>query len=388
MSGPPVVLLGGDSNALSAARSLAAAGVEVHAVGPAEAPVRYSRALRSFTPLQTGSGAPERWLRWLLERRLQAVLIACADDGIELLARHGETLAEAGYVLPEMDAELALALLDKERSLRLAHEAGVPAPRVVSSEELEDVARAVDQVGLPCVLKPRRQVLDMPPGFAGKAFQVDDAKEFARISGGLRAHGIDLVAMELVPGSDDHLVQYWSYVSRDGELLLELTKRKVRQQPPGYGTGCYQAIDWDEEVAAAGRRFARGLGLVGYSSVEFKRRPADGELVLIECNYRLIDANEAGRVAGLDVARVVYERALGRDVPVQPRPRDGVRFWHPVRDARAALEYRRRGELSGRAYLRGIMYRQVTPYFSWQDLRPSLMVAATRISRRLPWRRG
>ena len=246
----------------------------------------------------------------------------------------------------------------------------------------------IAEVGLPCVLKPRRQVLRMPAGFRGKAFRVESPEELERIAGGLAAHGVDVIASELIDGPDDRLVQYWSYVLPSGELLLELTKRKVRQHPPALGTGCCQAIDWDDEIAEAGRRFVRSVGMVGYSSVEFKRRSSDGELMLIECNYRLIDSNEAGRVAGIDAARVVYERALGRDVAPLPRPRDGVRFWHPVRDLRALREYRRRGDTSMREWAREARRRQVTPYWSWRDPKPSAMVAVDRLRGRIPLRRA
>jgi predicted ATP-grasp superfamily ATP-dependent carboligase len=269
----------------------------------------------------------------------------------------------------------------------MAHDAGIPAPKLVVPSGFPSAAAAVAAVGLPCVLKPRRSVPQMPAEFPGKAFRVDTPEEFTRVFEGLAAHGIEVIASEVVQGADDQLVQYWSYRLPDGELLLELTKHKLRQQPPSFGTGCCQVIAWDEEIAAAGRRFVSAIGLIGYSSVEFKRRPSDGSYALIECNYRLIDANEAGRVAGVDAARVVYRRAAGLPVSPQPRPRDGVCFWHPVRDLRTLRAYRRRGELTIPRYLRGLMRRQVTPYLSLRDPRPSVMVGVHRVRGRLP-RRG
>ena len=387
-STPPAVILGGDSNALSAARTLARLGAEVVAVGGPASPVRYSRVLAGYADLGVGKGSQERWLTWLLQERVGGVLIPCSDDGVELIARNRAALEEAGYVGPESDDELALAMLDKERSLRIAHAAGVPAPKLAVPSELASVEAAIAEVGLPCVLKPRRQVIGMPAGFRAKAFRVDTREEFTRVVDGLAAHGIEVIASELVEGRDDRLVQYWSYLLPDGTLLLELTKRKVRQCPPALGTGCCQTIGWDDEIAEAGRRFVRGVGMVGYSSVEFKRRPSDGELMLIECNYRLIDSNEAGRVAGVDAAQLMYERALGRTVEPLPRPRDGVRFWHPVRDLRALREYRRRGDVSLREWAREARQRQVTPSWSWRDPRPSLMVGVDRLRGRVPLTRA
>lgn len=377
-SGQHAVVLGGDSNALSAARTLSRAGVAVHGVGDEHSPVRYSRALAGYAALGVGKGSQQRWLDWLLEARLNAVLIPCADDGVELLARNRVLLEQHGYTLPEMDDELALVLLDKELTYERARQLGVAAPRTVDPLTLGRIEDAVEIIGLPCALKPRRTQARMPVGYGGKVFVVSTAAELVELYCALSERGVAVIVTEIVQGSDEELSQYWSYRRPDGELVLELTKHKIRQHPPLYGTGCYQAIAWDGEVAEAGRRFVSAFGVIGFSSVEFKRRASDRQLVLIECNYRLIDANEAGRVAGVDAARVLHARALGHPVQRQPRPREGVRFLHPVRDARAMSAYRRRGELTVRAWIKSLLHRQVTPYFSWRDPRPSVMVAVTK----------
>jgi D-aspartate ligase len=380
---PPAVLLGGDSNALSAARTLAAAGVDVHAVGSAMSPVRYSRSLGRYEALGIGEGSPGRWLDWLEAEELGAVLIPCCDDGVELVARNRERLTRWGYTLPEMDDDLALAMLDKERSYELARSIGVAAPKTVIPAELARIEDAVDVVGLPCALKPRRTPAAPPPGFTGKAFVVATVEELASTYAALQTVGIDAIVTEIVHGADHRLSSYWSYVDADGNVLLELTKHKLRQQPVAFGTGCYQITGWDEDVAEVGRRFVSGTGLVGFSAVEFKRRAPDGRLTLIECNHRLVDANEAVRVAGVDVARVVYERALDQPVPRQPPARDGIRFLHPLRDLRALRAYRRRGEVTLTGWARSLVHRQVTPYFSWRDPAPTAMVAVNVLRRRV-----
>ena len=53
-------------------------------------------------------------------------------------------------------------------------------------------------------------------------------------------------------------------------------------------------------------------------NVEFKRDTRDGRLKLIECNHRFTAANELVRRAGIDLARIAYDRACGDDVPPTP----------------------------------------------------------------------
>ncbi len=379
---PPAVLLGGDSNALSAARTLARAGVQAYAVGSDRSPVRYSRSLAGYAALGIGDGSQQRWLDWLGGAGLEAVLIPCSDDAVELAARNRATLTGWGYTLPEMDDGLALAMLDKERSYELARRIGVATPKTLIPAQLDRIEDAVDVVGLPCALKPRQTPASPPVGFGGKAFVVASVEELVSTHAALRAVGIDVIITEIVHGPDHRLSSYWSYVDADGNVLLELTKHKLRQQPIAFGTGCYQITGWDEDVAEIGRRFVSGIGLLGFSAVEFKRRAPDGDLTLIECNHRLVDANEAVRVAGVDVARVVYERALGRPVPRQAPARDGIRFLHPLRDLRSLRAYRGRGEITFTRWARSLLHRQTTPYFSWRDPAPTIMVAANVLRRR------
>ena len=70
---------------MSVARSLAAAGVHVTALGHSASPVRHSRACARFVDLGREDGVQDRWLRWLAGAPAGAVLLPCDDDALELL---------------------------------------------------------------------------------------------------------------------------------------------------------------------------------------------------------------------------------------------------------------------------------------------------------------
>jgi predicted ATP-grasp superfamily ATP-dependent carboligase len=370
---PPAVVISGSANALSAARALAGRGVEVHAIGHRASPVRWSRRIATFADAGLDGGASGRTLDWLESHRSGGVLVPCSDDALELVLDNWERLGDWGFVLPEMDPALARVLLDKERTYDLARRIGVRSPRTIVPDPTVDAAAALGTLGSPCAVKPRRS--DAAGAMVGKGIVVRTPEELDRALALVqRATGSGMVT-EIVPGRDDRLASYWAYVDAGGRTLLEMTKRKLRQHPVGFGTGCNAVTGWDPEVAEIGRRFARGAGLVGFAATEFKRRDDTGELVLIESNYRLVDANEQGRAAGLDVAWIAYQRALGRPVDVQPPARDGVYFWHPVRDFRSCRALGRAGGGSLTSWALGVTRTFRTPYFSASDPRPSLMVA-------------
>ena len=184
-----------------------------------------------------------------------------------------------------------------------------------------------------------------------------------------------MMVTEIVPGPDEGFCSYYTYLDEHGDPLLEVTKRKLRQFPPGFGAGCYHLTDWNPEVAELGLRFLQASGVRGLANVEFKRDPRDGRLKLIECNHRFTAANEQLRRCGADLALFTYNRILGRPLPEIEGYRRGVGHWYPLRDARAFVEYRRRGELRLGHWLATLLRPQTFPLASFRDPMPSLVSA-------------
>jgi D-aspartate ligase len=367
---PPAVVLGGSFNAVSVARSLGRAGIAVHSLGGANDLVRHSRHCSSHTDVGTGVEAQSGYRRWLEAGPSGAVVLACADEGLEFIARNRDLLDGLGYRPMEADDEAVLAMLDKERSYALARSAGVPAPRTFPVGTETEVAGAAAQVGFPCALKPRASHV-FARRFAGKAFVATSLPELLHAFALTDGHGVEMLLTEIVAGPDDGFHSYYGYLDEDGATLLDLTKRKLRQCPAGFGSGCYHVTDWDPEVAELGLRFLRAAGVRGLACVEFKRDGRDGQLKFIECNHRFTAANELWRIAGVDLALFSYERLTnGRPARVE-RYRTGVYLWHPLEDIRALRQYRRRGELTVGAWLRSLLHRPRFPLLRLDDPLPS-----------------
>lgn len=371
---PPAVLLGGAHNALSVARSLGRSGVEVYALADPLGidPARHSRYVAAFVDVDSSCDVQSEWEDWLRRGPRGAVLLPCSDDGLELVARRRQQLVEWGYAPVEANDEVLLALLDKERTYELARRAGVDAPRAVRVSDLEELRDAARDFTYPCALKPlyshrfvqrfhHKGVIARDPG------QLEEA--FVRVL----PTGLAVMVTEIVQGDDDEYCSYYSYVDEEGEPLLHFTKRKLRQYPVGFGSGSYHVSVWEPEAAEIGMRLFSQIGLRGLGNVEFKRDRRDGRLKLIECNPRFTAANELVRLAGIDLARLAYRRALGEPVhALDGSFAEGVRQWHPVEDVRAFLDYRRQGRLTTGAWLQSLAHRQHLPVFSWDDPMPTL----------------
>jgi predicted ATP-grasp superfamily ATP-dependent carboligase len=368
---PSAIILGGGANSLSVARSLGRAGVKVYAINEGTAYVRYSRYCRW---LPAAGDTPESWIRFLLGPKsnglVGSVLLACSDDAIAIIAGHRPELS-AKFRLEESNPAAQLAMLDKLRTYQAAQAARVPTPRFWPAQTREQVMASRDELVFPLIVKPR--FTHLWERRSGRKFVV--ARDF---DGVLRAHkaigtaGIETLLVEWIPGPDDRLCSYYTYLDEPSVPLFHFTKRVIRRYPAGIGNGCYHVTDRNPEVRDLALSLFRWVGLRGLASAEFKRDERDGQLKLIECNARFTASNGLVARSGFDLAAFVYNRLVGRPQPPLETYALQMRLWDPVRDFQAFLELRRQGRLALGQWIASILHRQTFPYFDWRDPLPAL----------------
>src|SRR5262249_33959017 len=107
---PPVLILGGDANALSVPRCLGRRGGRVFTLNDHEAPVRHSRYCR-LLPVPWLGSIEASWAGFLLgpdaEWLRGAVLLACCDEALEVIAHNRARLAER-FLLDESNPDAQL----------------------------------------------------------------------------------------------------------------------------------------------------------------------------------------------------------------------------------------------------------------------------------------
>lgn len=384
---PPAIVLGGAANAVSIARSLAPDGIAVYALGTGGVDcVRWSRHCRRYVAFRGDEALQADWLAWLDAHAAAlpgAVLLPANDEALELIARNRPALVQLGYRPFEANDEALLAMLDKDRTYEIARTAGIPAPRTIAIDDEGSRAAAIDELGFPLALKPlHSHVLARLDGHWGKVVVVADRPALERTLRALDTGGVRVLATEVIPGGDDRLLSYYSYIDADGEPLVELCKQQLRAFPPHFGLSTYHRTIWDAEVAELGLRFFRAAGVRGLVNVQFKRDAVDGRLKLIECNHRFTAANELVRLAGVNLAALTYRRALGLPSPPIGAYRVDMRLWDPIHDTRALLALRAAGETTTAAWLGSLRHRTYMPLLRAEDPAPALL-ALVRASRAL-----
>jgi hypothetical protein len=218
---------------------------------------------------------------------------ASGCDGVisytDLLARTAAEVAHR-HGLPGQSPEAALALTDKEVQRRVLAEHGVDALRCATLHLPQDWERAVAQVGLPAVLKPRC-------GAASRStYRIDDAAVGARLVERLLDPGpggppeTAMVLEELLVGVDQG--RHGDYCSVESVTSGGVTTHlpivsKFRLAEPFRETGQF----WPSHLGEAAQEQARAVTTAALRAIGFRDGLSSTELKLTPDGPRVIEVN-------------------------------------------------------------------------------------------------
>jgi predicted ATP-grasp superfamily ATP-dependent carboligase len=386
----PVIVLGGDTTALSVARSLGRRGVDVYGVGVA-AWVGASRHLTALpVTVPAGTRPEDAWAQLLLGPDLPtelhgAVVLAGSDVGLTTLIRHRERLLER-FRLDASDPPAQLAMLDKLATYRRAREADVATPLFWEVDDPADLERHRCELVYPLIVKPllSHEFKARFPGIR-KFRLVEDWAGLEQAHRELHEAGVAVMLVEQIPGTDEQLISYATYLDAAGDPTYDFVKRVIRRFPPGEGLACHHvtvhATAEAREVKELALRLFKHIGLRGVAHVEFIRDLRDGRLKLVECNARFSAADPLPTAAGLDLPLHVYSRVLGRPHAMPARYPDGLHMIYPTDDLRSFLALRRQGRLTTGTWLRSLAHRQVFPVLRLRDPAPAAARVWSRVGK-------
>jgi predicted ATP-grasp superfamily ATP-dependent carboligase len=308
-----------------------------------------------------------------------AVLLACSDAALQLLAAHRDALQKR-YRLDLANPPAQLAMLDKLRTYELARTAGVATPKFWAVQSRDEVQSLRAELVFPLMVKPRLSHV-FEKHFGTKHIVAENFEELLSAFDVAVDAGISVLLVEWIPGGDDQLCSYYTYVDETGKPLCDYTKRIIRRFPVGMGAACYHVTGDVPEIVAPSLKLIKHAGVLGLANIEFKRDPRDGQHKLIECNARFTASNSLVSASGLRLASFVYQRAVGRSAELVFHRGRSMRLWDPLRDWAAFLQLRRMKQITFPQWLRSVMHRHRFPYFKLSDPWPTLW----RLSR--SWRR-
>lgn len=393
----PVVILSGGVTGLGVLRAYARRGIEayVHPV-PADDPLRYSRWFRE---LPAGNGARSSaatvsvdGLDRLLGRSGldAAFLCPCSDDWNRVVAEYAERGSDRYTSIVPPCAALDV-LQNKARLALLLQRLGVPMPNTRLIGGPEDLAELPQSGETFYFLKPTDSQSFLAR-FGTKGLRVRTVEEARRRLDEVLAAGMSVVLQEYIPGSFAEHYFVDGYADRTGVVKALFPRRRLRIYPRDFGNSTSMVSVTLDEVSGAVATLRRVLAEVRYRgifSAEFKRDPRDGLFKLLEINARPWWFVDFAVRSGVDVCRMAYDDAQGREVPALQRYDVGARCIYPYYDFFAMQPLLASGEMTRRAWFDEFL-RARQPIGCWDDPLPGLVgvtrVLASALRRRLAGR--
>ena len=349
------LVIGGNLNGLTIARSLGRYGVPVWVTTPPN--IKLASCSRyTLRTLPWPDGECETQVEYLLrvaERYGldQWVLFPTSDESAALLSKFHTALSRRFRVSTPTWDVLRWAY-DKRLTYQIASNEQVDYPLTfypATEEDLEAVACT-----FPAILKPATHA-SVNRFTAEKAWRVTNRQELlARYREARELIPPDLILIqEMIPGGGESQFSY-AALCYNGEPIASLTARRTRQYPIdfGYSSSFVETLDVPEIVAPS-RRLLAAIRYTGLVEVEYKLDARNGRYKLLDINPRLWTWSPLGGRAGVDFPYLLWQMMVGRPV-AEKTGRTGVRWVRMSTDVPAAIHEMLRGRLSLGAYLRSL----------------------------------
>jgi len=227
------------------------------------------------------------------------VIIPILEKSMVPLAKNKEFLEGEGTRLLMPDAGPLEVAMDKYRLYIVANSAGVPCPKTLLIEDLRDLRRAVKEIGLPLVLKVRRE-MSIPPE---KRFAIIKAPDnlYLQAKRLLRIGGDSILAQEFIKGEK---VGCFYLFNRHGDLVAYFCHHRLVETPGGISAFCESYFH--AEALSNGLKLLKKLKWKGVAMAEFVIKE-DGKPMLLEVNPRFWGSLPLAIAAGVDFPRLLVE---------------------------------------------------------------------------------
>lgn len=296
------LLLGAESQRITVpvARSLRRLGVRVivAALSASEHPT-HSRAVAAEYRLPERLSDSEGWLAAVLgiiaDEHVDTV-IPLSDAALALVARHDAAL-RSKVTLACPPPHIVSRVLDKEVTVALAAEAGIPQPKSAIAPDIDTVRELARTATFPLIAKPLHKTEGRRPvDFKVAYFRTPDELVDACIADPRIPPNV--LFQEYVPG--DGLL-YAAFVA-DGRVTVRFQHRRITELPAGGGVGVLLETEApDPRISDAVDAILNAIEWDGPCSVEFRHDRATDRYWLLEVNGRYWGSLGAALAVGLDV---------------------------------------------------------------------------------------
>jgi predicted ATP-grasp superfamily ATP-dependent carboligase len=295
---------------LATVRSLGRRGLRVAALGTTSDIHTFSSRWCSQAFVCSADEGTEEYFSYLdqlLNRFKIGVLITSSDATLSLIRQHREQLEPKVRIALAKEPALGIAI-NKERTLEVARRLGLNVPRAVSVESVGEVEAALDEIGLPAIIKPTESwAWNQSEGDRLECKLVKSVDEAKRVVEDLTRFGGNVLFQQFISGKRQSI----SLIYANQHVYACYAQWHTRIV--GGESAVRQSIAVPTDIGEQAERLVREIDLEGCSEVEFRRDAAEMPY-LMEINPRLWASTELAVRSGVDFPYLLYQWASGEKI--------------------------------------------------------------------------
>jgi D-aspartate ligase len=310
---------------------------------------------------------------------LKGAVLMPSDDPTLLATSRNKAQLERYYKVACSNWDIVEKIIVKKNTYKIAHEAGIPAPRTIIPRSLDEAMLFVNEIGFPCLLKPSigHQFFTR---FRKKMITIENEAQLKEAFGvGADAQN-EMMLQELIPGDDTHGFNYNSYFI-NGKPMAEFTAQKCRLSPPGTGFPRVIVSKFVPELVEYGRKMIAAVGYNGYSCMEFKRDSRDGIYKFMEINGRQNLSTSLAVKCGINFPYLTFMHVGRGEFPdCSNGYKTGVYWVDLEKDITETIKSYRLEKFSLSSYILPYLKPMVFSVFSLKDPKPIIKRAADAVN--------
>ena len=366
-----VFVLGTHSCGLGIIHALARKGIPVIAVHYDDKDMGYkSRYVKESIFAPHPGQYEEQFIELLLNcaNRFEGSLLLPANDATLVAVSQHKKLLEQFFIVGCTDWEITRLFIEKQNTYALAEKVGVPAPKTIYSQSLDDVVRFSKTIQYPLLVKPCQGHLYIEL-FRKKMTKVFNQEQLIAAFQQAANAGLEVMIQEYIPGDASQGVNYNTY-SFNNEVLVEFTARKIRSSPPETGSPCVLLSKHIPEVIQAGRKILQAMGFYGFSCTEFKQDPRDGVYKLMEVNGRHNLSTSLAVRCGINFPLIHYDHLMQAKLPSGSDFHTDIYWTDIFRDIPFSVNFLRNHKYSLKKFINPYLHTHVDAIVDKDDLKP------------------
>jgi predicted ATP-grasp superfamily ATP-dependent carboligase len=321
----PAIVLNGHTMALGVARSLGSMGVPVIMLHYDERDMGHvSKYIKESIITPHPEREESQFIDLLMEssdRFRGGVLFPVSDETVVAVARHRDRL-NCHFIIACPEWNVVSQYIDKKYTYALAEASGVPAPKTIIPQSMDEVKSYSQSVDYPCLIKPSQGHL-FYEHFKRKMYPVDNADQMISVYQQSEAAGLEVMLQEIIPGDDIDVVNYNSYFE-GGNPLVEFTAEHIRNAPPKWGSPRVAHSKSIPEVIEPGRMILQAMDFNGFACTEFKKDARDGVYKLMEVNGRHNLSTLLAVRCGINFPYIQYRHLVENVLPAEHSFKTGI----------------------------------------------------------------